>query len=231
MKTNDDYWKFAESERHFNETQAGIRNHAATWMLAAFAAIAILLKTEDKVNWLVSPAVLVGVVSIMATLGLLVLWINDQLVYQRLLDSGFIIALKMEYDDPQLPPIRAMMMYSAEGKGMARWMTYFYTLPMWGFLAVSMAATLLRRSIGSTSQGVDTDQSLFVLIAICVAQFGATLWVQWKKSEVGAATRAALFGDRDFAAMFDGTDEARARFATVIARHRAAASTEGGADK
>ena len=103
----DDYWKFEESERHFNETQAGIRNHAATWMLAAFAAIAILLKSEEKVNWLVSPAVLVGVVGIMATLGLLVLWINDQLVYQRLLDCGFIIALKMEYDNPQLPPIRA----------------------------------------------------------------------------------------------------------------------------
>jgi len=67
MKTNDDYWKLAESERHFNETQAGIRNHAATWMLAAFAAIAIRLKSEDKVNWLVSPAVLVVVVSVMTS--------------------------------------------------------------------------------------------------------------------------------------------------------------------
>jgi len=60
MSKQDEYWKFAESERHFNETQAGIRNHAATWMLAAFAASAILLKSEDKVNWLVAPAVLVA---------------------------------------------------------------------------------------------------------------------------------------------------------------------------
>ena len=116
MNNIDDYWKFAESERHFNETQAGIRNHAATWMLDAFAAIALLLKMDKEVTWLISPAVLVGVVSFMATLGLLVLWINDQLVYQRLLDCGFIIALKMEFDNPQLPPIRTMMMDTAEGK-------------------------------------------------------------------------------------------------------------------
>lgn len=48
--TNRDYWRFAKSERHFNETQAGIRHHAATWMLAAFTAIAILLKSDDKVT-------------------------------------------------------------------------------------------------------------------------------------------------------------------------------------
>jgi hypothetical protein len=104
MNTNEEYWKFAESKRHFNETQAGIRNHALTWMLAAFASIAILLKGETKVNWFVPPVVFAGVVSVMATLGLLVLWINKQLVDQRLLDCGIIIALKMECDNPQLPP-------------------------------------------------------------------------------------------------------------------------------
>ena len=113
MNMNIEYLGITESEWHYNETQAGIRNHAATWMLAAFAATSILLKSEDKMNWLVSPAVLVGVVSIMATLGLLAFWINDQLAYQRLPDCGFIIALKMAYDNPQLSPIRAVMTYSA----------------------------------------------------------------------------------------------------------------------
>jgi hypothetical protein len=216
----DDYWKFAESERHFNETQAGIRNIASGWMLAAFTAIALLLKTDKDVAWLVSPAVLVAIVSIMATLGLLILWINDQLVYQRLLDSGFIIALKMEYDNPQLPPIRCMMMYSAEGKGMNRWMTHFYTIPMWGFLAISVAATFLRNNIGCRSEGMNSEQSLMVLILLSFAQLCVTLWVQRKKSEVGAKTRAALFGDKNFTAMFEGTDDARARFAEIIARNK-----------
>jgi hypothetical protein len=225
---NEDYWKFAESERHFNETQAGIRNLASGWMLAAFAAIAFLLKTEESVTWLVSPAVLVGVVSFMATMGLLVLWINDQLVYQRLLDCSFISALKMEYDNPQLPPIRTMMMYSAEGKGMSRWMTYFYTIPMWVFLLITLAATLLRESIEGTSKGSDTAQSLVLLIAICIAQMCASIWVQRKKSKVGAKARASLFGVDSFTAMFGGTDDARARLAEVIKRHRPAVAAEGG---
>jgi len=229
---NEDYWKFAESERHFNETQAGIRNIASGWMLAAFAAIALLLKTDMNVKWLVSPSVLVGVVSFMATLGLLILWINDQLVYQRLLDCGFITALKMEYDNPQLPPIRTMMMYSAEGKGMSRWMTYFYTIPMWVFLAITVAATLLRGSIGGTSKGLDRDQSFVLLIILCAAQLCVSIWVQWKKSEVGAKARAALFGVDNFTAMFEDTKDARlARLAEVIKRHRSPGVAEGGTDK
>jgi hypothetical protein len=171
MTEHEEYWKYVESERHFNEIQAGIRNHAATWILAAFAAIALLLKMDKDVQWLVSPAVLVGIICFMATLGLLVLWIYDQLVYQRLLDSSFIIALKKEFDNPDLPPIRTMMMYTAEGKGMSRWMTFFYTIPMWVFLATTGAASLLRQSIGCKSQGMSEEMSLLLLVVLGFGQF------------------------------------------------------------
>ena len=92
---------------------------------------------------------------------------------------------------------------------MARWMTCFYAMPMWGFLAISVAATLLRQSIGTSSQDADSQQSLTVMIVFCVAQLCATLWMQRKKSAVGARTRAALFGDTKFAAMFAGTEDGR----------------------
>ncbi len=222
LQLNEDYWKFAESERHFNQIQAGIRNLASGWMLAAFAAIALLLKTDENVTWLVSPALLVGVVSFMATFGLIVLWINDQLVYQRLLDCGFITALKMEYDNPQLPPIRIIMMYAAEGKGMSRWMTYFYTIPMWIFLAITVAATLLWKNIGNKTQGVDSNWSLIVLIVLCASQLFGAIWVQWKKSEVGTRARAKLFGVDNFTAMLEGTDDARALLVEIIKRHKPA---------
>jgi hypothetical protein len=214
---NDDYWKFAESEHHFNDTQADIRKHAATWMLAAFGAIAILLKTSGSFQWVVSPAILVCTVSAMATMGLLVLWINDQLVYQRLLDAGFIIALKMEYDNPELPPIRWMMMYTAEGKGMARWLTYFYTIPMWGLLVISTTATLLRDVIQGQAQG--TGYGTVIMVLLCVAQGVVALWVQRKKKNVGARNKAALFGDKDFEMLFVGDDAARGRIAHVIRRY------------
>lgn len=216
---NEEYWKFAESERHFNATQADIRKHAATWMLAAFGAIAILLKSSGDFRWVVSPAILVCTVSAMATIGLLVLWINDQLVYQRLLDCGFIIALKMEYDDPELPPVRSMMMYAAEGKGMARWMTYFYTIPMWGLLVISTTTTVLRDEIQALSQGAGGGYGAFIMGLLCVTQGFAALWVQLKKKEVGARNRAALFGDREFEMLFVGDDAARSRIADVIRRY------------
>src|SRR5512138_672197 len=98
MNEKEEYWKFAESEKHFNDIQAGVRNLASAWMLAAFGAIALLMKSGGDAKWLVQPSVLIGVVSGMATLGLLVLWILDQLVYERLLNSVFLVALKKEFD-------------------------------------------------------------------------------------------------------------------------------------
>ncbi len=49
-QARDEYRRFAEPERHFNQTQAGIRNLASAWMLAAFAAIALLLKADKDVQ-------------------------------------------------------------------------------------------------------------------------------------------------------------------------------------
>lgn len=224
MNKNDEYWKFAESEKHFNDIQAGIRNLASGWMLAAFGAIAFLLKTDNtNVHWLASPAVLVGIVSLMATLGLAILWINDQLVYQRLLNAGFLVALKLEFDDPTLPPVRMMMRYATEKKSMSQWMTRFYAGPMWGFLAISVAATLLRKSIGDTSASMDASVALGILVILCVAQFITCLWVQRTQPEVELKTRAEAFGDSKFTALFSGTpDERRSRLAEIVRRYKPA---------
>jgi hypothetical protein len=223
MNINEEYWKFAQWEGHINDIQSGIRNLASGWMLAAFAAIAILLKGGNQESWLVSPAVLVGVVSFMATLGLLVLWINDQYVYQRLIDCAFIIALRLECDNPQLPPVRAMA-YAAARKGFSRYMTYFYSIPMWFFLVITVAAALLRDSLGKTSTGVGPSPSLEILIGLCVIQLLLTVGVQLMKSAVGARVLATRFGDNNFTAMFDdkNKEDARARLEDVIKRYRPA---------
>jgi hypothetical protein len=231
MIKNDEYWKFAESEKHFNDIQAGIRNLASGWMLAAFGAIALLLKTDNDVTWLVSPAVLVSVISFMATLGLVILWINDQLVYQRLLNAGFLVALKVEHDDPTLTPVRTIMRYATENKSMCQWMTRFYTIPMWGFCATSVAATLLRKGIGETSAGVDARKAFWVLVSLCVTQVLLAVWVQNEEREVQMKKRAEAFGNAQFAAMFQGTTEKRrARLAQVIQRYTPAQAAEGGSD-
>lgn len=219
MSPNEEYWKFVESERHFNEIQAGIRNRAATWNLAAFGAIAVLIKISKVDTWLVPGAVLIGVVSFMATLGLLILWINDQLVYQRLLNSVFLIGLKREFDNEKLPPVRAMMMYSAEGKGMSRWMALYYTIPMTCFFTISLCVILLRERIGDTSGTMDSKWSFWALFAICIAQGLVAIWVQFKKSKISSRERAKLFGNDEFSSMFDGTPEALSRFGNIIQKY------------
>ena len=50
----------AEYEQHFNELQAGIRARASTWLLAAFAAIAVLIKTSGGTEYIVPPSVLIN---------------------------------------------------------------------------------------------------------------------------------------------------------------------------
>ncbi len=149
-KTTDareEYWQFRDVENHFNNIQAGIRNRAATWLLAAYTAIAVLLKISSEQSWLIPPTVLIGIVSLMATFGILVHWINEQLVYQRLLDAGFVIAMKQEVDNKSLPPLRLMQMHSSEGSGMSRWMVFYYTIPMLSFLLISVIVTVLNLSI------------------------------------------------------------------------------------
>ena len=78
MNKKEEYWKLAVYEQHFNELQAGIRARASTWLLVAFAAIAVLIKTSGGTEYIVPPSILFGLVSLMASIGLLVLWINDQ---------------------------------------------------------------------------------------------------------------------------------------------------------
>jgi hypothetical protein len=216
MSPNEEYWKFGESERHFNEIQAGIRNRAASWNLAAFGAIAVLIKVTETETWLVPGSVLISVVSIMATLGLLILWINDQLVYQRLLGSVFLIGLKREFDNDKLPPMRAMMMYSAEGKGMSRWMAFYYTIPMTCFFAISLCVLFFRERLGGKSVALDSQWSFWVLTIICVMQGVLAVWIHLKKSKVGSRERAKLFGNDAFTAMFDGTPEALAKLGNIV---------------
>lgn len=216
MNPNEEYWKFVESERHFNEIQAGIRNRAATWNLTAFGAIAVLIKVTETDTWLVPGSVLISMVSFMATLGLLILWINDQLVYQRLLGSVFLTGLNREFENNKLPPIRAMMMYSAEGKGMSRWMALYYTIPITCFFAISLCVLFLRERLGGKSVALDSKWTFFVLVAVCIIQATLAIWIHFKKSKVGSSEHAKLFGNDDFAAMLDGTPEAMQKLENLI---------------
>ena len=135
--------RLAENERHFHTIQAGIRGLSSTWTLAAFASVAILLKQEKEVAWLFSPFALVILVSLMANIGLSVLWIIDQLVYQRLFNSNYIAGLRLEQQFSLIPPVRAIQAISTRGRSIASWVKFFYVGPMLPLAIVALVAAFI----------------------------------------------------------------------------------------
>ena len=212
MDHRENYWKLAESERGFNESQGGIRGLASAWLLGAIGAIGVLLRSETEAHWLIERSTLVVVVCALATGGLTTLWVLDQLVFHRLLNAVFIVGLKMEFDDCGLPPIRSMMMMSAEGKGMHRWQRFFYLVPMLAFLLVSILVTASSLESAATAGATWMHSLNWLLVAV---QLSTIAWVVAKQQVIAFADRAAFFDDAAFADVV--REEA---YPSVIRRYR-----------
>lgn len=149
--------------------------------------------------WLVPRSVLVVLVCTLSAAGFGTLWVMDQLVFQRLLNAVFLVGLKLEADDPSLPPVRAMMMMSAERKGMHRWLRLFYVVPMLAFLVVSLIVTV--RPIGATvseSSGLPGPWLVALSMILLLVQLASLGWVLMKQGAIDFKERASAFGDRAF---------------------------------
>lgn len=149
-------------ETHFNELQQKTRAIASTWILAGFGAIAYFIKANAPVFEYFSSYTMINLVSLMVVVGLFVLWILDQLVYQRLLNANFVAGLYEEYVNNKVAPIRTMMVIGSEYKGMARLYNLFYFIPMLTFTLFSTVSWLLelvaaaheKSSVASTTIGI-----------------------------------------------------------------------------
>jgi hypothetical protein len=133
----------------------------------------------------------------MASIGILSLWVVDQLVYHRLLNSNFLLGLKIEYDHNYIPPIRALMAESSEGRGMSYWLKVFYLVPILGFGVVAVVfvgVSAYSISLESTSFG------FFEWVSVCVAAVPIVsgIWIIRRAQDVSFYLSASLFGDEDF---------------------------------
>ena len=217
---HEDYWKIAEMEQRFNATQSGVRALASTWMLAAFGAIAVLIRTEEGVTWFFHGQMLIVVVSTMASLGLFTLWIVDQIVFQRLLNSAFLVGLKLEHDIRTLPPIRSVMMYAAEGVGMSRWLRLFYFVPMVAFLVLSfwLTGVLEVDVIVQSGQTPLVQNPKPYMVVLTILQAALIVMMLTKAKDISISKRAALFQDASFNKLF-GPEGFRA--GAIIEQYRA----------
>jgi hypothetical protein len=170
MSVDESCWKLGEYERHFNIIQAGIRGLASVWLLASFGAIATLLKRDEVTNLWIPADLVIASICAMGAAGLFLLWIIDQLVYHRLLNALFIVGLKLEYDEPERPPIHASMYASGPKLGFARLLSLFYLLPIGALGAICIAACA--HALHGDHQG--RDWGLIVLAAVPVCMAAAT---------------------------------------------------------
>ncbi|HJW12249.1 MAG TPA: hypothetical protein VJ598_10705 [Albitalea sp.] len=221
MDDDKGYWKLGEIEQRFNETQTGVRTLASAWILGALAALGWLLDpTKPSANWPVPFGLLALVVCMLATAGIATLWVMDQLVFHRLLDSVFLVGLRMEFASPELPPLRHVMLKTMEGQGTHRWERLFYLAPLLVFTLLSGVVLFG----GSASWLASPNAALNAVVRpigalMLVLQVAVVAWVLLKQPATRLTDRAGWFGDPAFEAALR-----ERRSADVIARSRATSS-------
>jgi hypothetical protein len=157
----------AANERQFHSIQAGVRGLASTWTLAALAGIAILLQRSNDIIWLFPPFLLVILICLMVNVGLTVLWIIDQMVYQRLFNTNYLAALRLEQQFSSIPPVRAIQALTTQGRSIASWIKFFYIGPILVFAvsALVVAVVSILSPNTTTSPTFDLPGSAMVVMA------------------------------------------------------------------
>ncbi len=145
---SDKYRQIREYEEQYDSVENEIRKLASIWLLATLGAIAFIVKLiyldgagDSSSNQIVAK-ILIALVSFMGTLGLLVLFILDQMVYHRLLNAVFLLRLRMEYCHSFIPPIGTLMMLFSSKRGMAWYMKFYYLVPMFTLAIIALVSSV-----------------------------------------------------------------------------------------
>lgn len=142
MDKFESYWKLSEMEERYNSSSGGIRTLASAWILGSLGAMGWLFSSYNPVKWPLPLGFLLVTVMTLGNVGMITLWVMDQLVFHRLLSSVFLVGLKIEKDDQEIPPIRSMMMKTQEGLGTHRWERFFYLGPALVFFLISLVVII-----------------------------------------------------------------------------------------
>ena len=215
MDKFDRYFKLSEMEERFNSSSGGIRSLASAWLLASLGAIGWLFSSYDPLTWPLPLGFLVIVVTTLGCIGMITLWVMDQLVFHRLLTSVFMVGLKIENDDPDIPPIRSLMMKTQEGIGTYRWEKLFYLMPILLFILITGVLV-----IGGSVELFSPNTKYFSLstysfsVVLGILQLLSTMWMIIKFPSMSMA-RASYFGDAEFEDLVKNR-----RFENTISRFR-----------
>ena len=207
-----DYNSLRAYEAEFNRSQAGVKQIASAWLLAYFGGLGfLLLNPSDAVpqdfRWL-----LAGGLSGLASIGLGLLWVLDQKIYQRLLHAIFVYGLFIEWrrrEDPTfLKPRMALYHFCSD----VSWrLSFFYWLPLamiagfsfvcfWGVTSVSEVSNWqLVSGLGLDGEVISGMSLLICLIVACAALIGPRI----SKSRIEVSAKE--FGEGFAEAMQSGS--------------------------
>ncbi len=161
------YCELGLMERNLGGLQARYRALASTWLLATLAAIGFVLTKELDVA--VPDELIIGALGIGGSIGILLLWAVDLLVYQRLLDGAYIEGRSLEDAQPWLPQVRNNIRRLLGGEGMAL-LAWFYIVP-----------TVLLAAIGGVGVLIWSFQRVPLIVGTVVAvlYYAALILVAW----------------------------------------------------
>ncbi len=135
---------FAEQERHFNTLQSEYRRMASGWLMAVFAGIGFMLKSEFQAEGLSGYRPLfVAFIALAGIVGIFLLWMLDLLIYHRLLKAYTLAQEELERRHPDLPQVSLKIYNLLEYHGTLSRVQLFYIIPCVGLLLVSAAAMWL----------------------------------------------------------------------------------------
>lgn len=97
------YSKLLNAARHHGMLQTNYRLIASTWLLATFAAIGLILSAEEALPF--NDFLSVAIVSLIGDFGLLLLWYEDSVVQELLLDLNVLEAFNLEKKERWLPQL------------------------------------------------------------------------------------------------------------------------------
>lgn len=148
-----------ESEQHFNNLCFKIRSLASTWLLATFAGVGFVLTKQG--DFVFDKSTISILICWAGAIGVLVLWVLDLQLYQRLLNAWFEAREDIETRHPEIPQMHTRMSATQpDGRAANRIKIYYLT---------TCSAPLLfalATAIKTLSSGVDTTARLLLVISL-----------------------------------------------------------------
>ena len=125
--------------QHFNTLQGTIRATASGWLLATFAGVGFAL-TEQLATG--DGLLMAAAVALFGSVGTLLLWNLDLLVYHPLLDAVFHEVIALEKDHDWLPQVAHNMKAVATNGGIRDQLLWFYKGTFGATVLLGLGCTL-----------------------------------------------------------------------------------------